>query len=116
MDCSRKHERRKCTRYPLAFPIRYRVMPRHGPALSGRGTTCDISPAGLSFLCREGLPVGSHIEMVAQWPANADGRCPLDLKMTGFVLRSNQGSAAVRVTSHKLCADIAPAMSYRATA
>ena len=116
MDCSRNHERRKCTRYPLAFPIHYRVTPRRGPALTGRGTTCDISPAGLSFLCREALPAGSHIEMVAQWPANADERCPLELKMRGFVVRSNQASAAVRVTSHKLCADIAAAMSYRASA
>ena len=103
-------------RYTLAFPIRYRVTPRHGLPLTGGGTTCDISPAGLSFLCREALPVGSHIEMVAEWPANADDRCPLDLKMTGFVVRSNQGSVAVRVTSHKLCADAAVALSYRASA
>ncbi len=116
MDRSRDNERRKSTRYPLAFPIRYRVAPRHQPPLTGRGTTCDISPAGLSFLCREALPVGSHIELVAEWPANADGRCPLDLKMTGFVVRSSPGSTAVRVTSHKLCADLAEALLYRASA
>ena len=116
VDGGRNQERRKCTRYTLAFPIRYRVVPRNGPPLTGRGTTCDISSAGLSFLCREALPMGSHIEMVAQWPANADGRCPLDLKMTGFVVRSNQGSAAVRVTSHKLCADTSATLSYRASA
>ncbi|MGB7758499.1 MAG: PilZ domain-containing protein [Bryobacteraceae bacterium] len=113
MDRIRSQERRKCQRYLLAFPIRYRVTPRNGPSVTGGGTTCDISPAGLSFLCREALPVGSHIEMVAQWPVNADGRCPLDLKMTGFVIRSSQDAAAVRVTSHKLCADAAP---YRAQA
>ena len=116
MDRIRSQERRKCQRYLLAFPIRYRVTPRHAPSLTGGGTTCDISPAGLSFLCREALPVGSHIEMVAQWPANASGRCPLDLKMTGFVVRSNQASAAVRVTSHKLCANLAAALPYRVSA
>jgi len=116
VDRSRDHERRKCTRYTLAFPIRYRVTPRHGPPLTGRGATCDISPAGLSFLCCEALPVGSHIEMEAQWPVRAAGGRPMDLRMTGFVLRSNQGSAAVRVTSHKLCADAAVALSYRASA
>lgn len=91
-------------------------MPRNGGSLSGTGTTCDISPSGLSFLCCEALPVGSHIEMVAQWPANADGRYPLDLKMTGFVVRSNRSSAAARVTSHKLCADAAAALPLRASA
>jgi hypothetical protein len=53
-------------RYTLAFPIRYRVVPRNGPPLTGRGTTCDISSAGLSFLCREALPMGSHIAMARE--------------------------------------------------
>lgn len=91
-------------------------MQRNAPALAGRGTTCDISPFGLSFLCRDVLPVGSHIELVAQWPVRSAGRCPLDLQMTGFVVRSSQGGTAVRVTSHKLCADASAAMPYRASA
>jgi hypothetical protein len=116
VDRSRNQERRKSTRYALAFPIRYRAVPRRGPALTGKGTTCDISPAGLSFVCRDTLAVGSHIEMVAQWPANAAGRCPLDLQMTGFVVRSDEVGTAVRITSHKLCADAAAALAYRASA
>lgn len=116
MDGNRSHERRKCNRYPLALPIRYRVTPRNAPPLAGGGTTREISPAGLSFLCREALPVGSHIEMVAQWPAKAAGRYALDLRMTGFVIRSNQAGTVVRVTSHKLCADAAAALPYRASA
>lgn len=116
MDSARSQERRKYNRYPLALPIRYRVTPRNAPPLAGGGTTCDISPSGISFLCRETLPVGSHIEMVAQWPGRAAGRYPLDLRMTGFVIRSNQAGAAVCVTSHKLCADAAAAPAYRASA
>ena len=103
-------------RYSLAFPICYRVLPRHGPPLAGEGTTSDISSAGLSFLSWEALPVGSHIEMVAEWPVEIAGRRALDLKMTGFVLRSGRGSVAVRVTSHKLSADTAAALPYRASA
>ena len=116
VDRIRSQERRKCQRYLLAFPIRYRVTPRHAPSLTGGGTTCDISPIGLSFLCDEALPVGSHIEMVAQWPVKSTGRCPLDLKMTGFVIRSSQDGAAVCLTSHKLCADNEASLPYRAGA
>lgn len=116
MNGFQSHDRRKCRRYPLLLPIRYRVAPRNEPAMAGSGTTCDISPGGLSFLCRDALPVGSHIEMVVQWPAKTAGRLPLDLRMTGFVVRSSQAGVAVRVTSHKLCADAAPALPYRVSA
>ncbi len=116
MGRTQSQERRQCNRYPLALPVRYRVTPRDAPALAGGGTTRDISPTGLSFLCREVLPVGSHIEMVAQWPRKAAGHSPLDLRMTGFVIRSNQAGAAVRVTSHKLCADAEAAQAHRASA
>jgi len=92
------------------------VTPRNAPPLAGGGTTQEISPSGLSFLCREALPVGSHIEMVAEWPAKGAGRYPLDLRMTGFVIRSNQAGTVVRVTSHKLCADAAAELPYRASA
>ncbi|MFY9724411.1 MAG: PilZ domain-containing protein [Bryobacteraceae bacterium] len=116
MESTLSQERRKCNRYPLALPIRYRVTPRNAPPLAGGGTTCDISPAGLSFQCLDALPVGSHIEIVAQWPGKTAGRYPLELRMTGFVIRSNQDGVAVLVTSHKLCADAAAALAYRASA
>ncbi len=116
MELTRGQERRKWTRYPLAFPIRYRIAQRSALALTGGGTTCDISLAGVSFLCRERLPVGSHVELVARWPVKTAGRCPLDLQMTGFVIRSGQGSTAVRVTSHKFCADTAAALPYPVSA
>ena len=112
----RNKDRRKCERYPLTVPIRYRVAQRHAPPLTGGGTTFDMSPAGVSFLCRDTLPVGSHIEMMAQWPVRRAGRRPLELRMTGFVVRSNESGAAVRVTSHRLCDDEAAEMAYAASA
>ena len=117
MNLTRSQDRRKSTRYPLALPVRYRLTQRNtAAALIGGGTTCDISPAGVSFTCRETLPVGAHIEVVAKWPARAAGHGPLNLKMTGFVVRSSQGGTAVRVTSHKLCVDTPLALPYRASA
>jgi len=116
MDRFPGQERREHKRYPLALPMRYRVTPRNAVPLSGIGTTCDISEAGVGFLCSEALPQGSHIEVVAQWPATAAGRTPLDLRMTGFVLRSNQLVAAVLVTSRKLCAEAVSASTFSSRA
>jgi c-di-GMP-binding flagellar brake protein YcgR len=117
MDRIKDQERRQHKRYSLALPMRYRVTPRRGLPLTGTGTTCDISEAGVGFLCREALPEGSHIEVVAQWPARCADGPPLDLRMTGFVTRSNQVVAAALVTSHKLCADKSPVvLPFRASA
>jgi hypothetical protein len=116
MDNIGGEERREHKRYALTLPMRYRVTPRHAAAVTGKGMTCDISEAGVGFLCGEALPEGAHIEVVAEWPAQAAGRPPMDLRMTGFVLRSNQAAAAVAVTSHKLCAGTAQALVMRAGA
>jgi c-di-GMP-binding flagellar brake protein YcgR len=116
MESIKGIERREHKRYPLNLPMRYRVAPRKGAPMTGRGTTCDISETGVGFLCREPLPEGSHIEVVAQWPARAEGGQPLDLRMTGFVLRSDQGVAAVCVTSSKLRADTSQVLQMRASA
>jgi len=116
MDNIGSDERREHKRYALTLPMRYRVTPRHAAAVTGTGTTCDISQAGVGFLCGEALPEGSHIEVMAQWPARSAGGPPMDLRMTGFVLRSNRGVAAVAVTSHKLCAGEAQALVMRAGA
>lgn len=116
MDNTGSDERREHKRYALALPMRYRVTPRHAAALTGTGMTCDISQAGVGFLCGESLPEGAHIEVVAEWQARPAGQPPMNLRMTGFVLRSNQAAAAVAVTSHKLCAGTAQALVMRAVA
>lgn len=117
MDHIPGEDRREHKRYPVALPMRYRVTPRNAVPLTGTGTTCDISEGGVGFFCREALPTGSHIEVVAQWPTKAAGGTPLDLRMTGFVLRSNQTVAAAMVTSRKLCVeDPVPDLSARGRA
>ena len=116
MDRTRRQERRRCRRYPLAFPIRYRVTQRNAPPLTGAGTTYDISLSGVSFLCRQPLPLGAHIELMAEWPAKPNENSPRELRMTGFVVRSDQSGSAVLVTSHKLCVDAEVDLPFAASA
>jgi hypothetical protein len=77
--------------------------------------TRDISTAGLSFRCRRALPVGAHIELNIEWPARHNSE-PIDLQLTGFVMRSDNGRTAVRVTSHRFRMAEAPAQPYLASA
>jgi hypothetical protein len=67
----------------------------------GTGMTFELSAFGLSFRCRKPLPVGAHIEMVVEWPAKYQDEHPVDLQLTGFVIRSDSGRTAMNITSRR---------------
>jgi len=98
-------ERRLHTRYELRMPLRYHVSQKGAAPRSGTGLTCEMSSGGLSFHCRKPLPIGAHVEIVIDWPAKYDDLYPVDLQLTGFVLRSEPGRTAVRMTSHRFRID-----------
>jgi hypothetical protein len=109
-------DRRIGRRYTVHLPLHYRVSEKGVMARQGTGTTRDMSTNGLSFRCRRSLPVGAHIEIIIDWPARLADSYPVDLQLTGFVVRSEGGRVAVRITSRRFRAFDAQAERYRATA
>lgn len=109
-------ERRADPRYGLRLPLHYRIAQRGQPVISEAGLTLDISIHGISFRCRKPLPLGVHIEVSVDWPARYADIYPIDLLGTGFVVRSDRGRAAMRMTSHRLRIATCPAESVRASA
>jgi hypothetical protein len=109
-------ERRQNNRYVLRLPLHYSVSTRGESARSGAGLTLDVSTTGVSFRSRRPLPVGAHVEIMVQWPAKYGDLYPIDLQITGFVVRSDAGRTAVRMTSHKFRVAEDPAEPIRATA
>jgi hypothetical protein len=109
-------ERRAHPRYDLRLPLHYRIAQRGEAPVSGSGLTLDLSVEGISFRCRKPLPVGAHIELSVDWPVRYGEIYPVDLLATGFVVRSDHGRTAIRMTSHKLRISSNPAVSERATA
>ena len=108
-------ERRETKRYELHLPIHYRVSQKGSVARWGTGITREISTTGLSFRTRKPLPIGSHVEMIVDWPAKYSEDQPIDLQLTGFIVRSDSHRTAVRVTSRRF--RINPELEpYRATA
>jgi hypothetical protein len=75
----------------------------------------EMSIQGLSFRTRKPLPVGSHLEVLVEWPAKYQETHPITLHVTGFILRSEGGRNAMRVTSHRFRID-SHVEDYRATA
>ncbi len=109
-------DRRTSRRYDLHFALHYRVAQKGALVRFGTGTTCEMSAAGLSFRCRKPLPVGAHIEIMIDWPAKYSDLYPIGLQVTGFVMRSDGGRTAVRLTSRKFRVDSASPQAVRATA
>ena len=110
----RVNDRRSNRRYEIHLPLQYRVSQRGYLALSGSGTTREISSSGLSFRCRRPLPVGGHVELCMEWPAR-HGDSSMELIVTGIIIRSDGGRTAVRLTSKRFRTGELPE-EFRATA
>lgn len=95
-------ERRAKLRYDLRLPLRYRISQKGAASYAGTGLTHDLSNEGIAFRCRKPLPVGAHIELLVDWPTKYGDLYPIELQVTGFVLRSANGRTAIRMTSHRL--------------
>ena len=108
-------ERRASRRYELHLPVHFRISQKGVVARWGAGLTRDISTSGLSFRTRKPLPVGSHIELVLDWPAKYAEQQTIDLQLTGFIVRSDSGRTAVRITSHRFRIN-SESQPYQATA
>ena len=109
-------DRRRNRRYELRLPVHYQVAEKGALPRTGSGNTCDLSSNGLSFRCRRPLPIGAHIEMSVEWPSKYGDLYPIELQVTGFVVRSVGGKIGVRVTSRKFRVESAMEQPYRATA
>ena len=109
------NDRRQYARYDLRLPVHYRVAEKGQMPRIGSGTTIDMSTSGIAFRCRRALPQGAHIELSVEWPSNIAAKQLVDLQITGFVVRSDNGKTGVRVTSHKF-KTVPVAMPMRATA
>lgn len=94
-------DRRRHPRYGVRLPVQYHVSQKGRMARSGGGLTLNMSSNGISFRCRGPLPVGAHIEIVVDWPVKCGDLYPVDLVITGIIVRSSAHHVAVRMTSRK---------------
>jgi hypothetical protein len=54
--------------------------------------------------------------MMVDWPSKYGDLYPIELQVTGFIVRNVSGRIGVRVTSRKFRVDSAVEQPYRATA
>ena len=87
---------RKHVRFPVNAQAEYILGER-----TARAITQDISSGGVLLKTDSPLPIGKPIQVLIDWPAPLDRRCPLRLEIFGKVLRSNFAGTAVGITRYE---------------
>jgi hypothetical protein len=60
------------------------------------GQTLDVGSGGVAFTTENHLPLDAPVEVSINWPARLNDSCALKLVITGRIVRSSEGRAAVK--------------------
>jgi hypothetical protein len=91
-------ERRSRCRYPLNSELQYKVT-GSGRVYSGQGV--DLSSRGMRFVCSDVPPIDTEVEVSLVWPVHLLGVTPLQLRVTGKVLRNDERGTAIKILRYR---------------
>jgi hypothetical protein len=94
-------DRRRDRRYELHLELRWKLIRRRRMLFSGAGKTLDVSSGGLKIETDRPLPVGMNVELSICWPVLLHNVAPLQLFVTGRIVRSEGNHAAIRTNQHE---------------
>jgi len=94
-------ERRSDRRYDIGLDVRWKLIDRRRVLDSGIGKTLDVSSGGLLIETDRELPSGLNIELSIEWPVLLHNLVPLQLVVTGRVVRTREQRVGVRMVQHE---------------
>jgi hypothetical protein len=94
-------DRRADRRYALYLDLRWKLIRRRKVLDSGTGRTVDLSSSGILFHAGRQLPVGLTVELSIAWPALLHNIAPMQLIVSGKIVRIEGNRCAVRMTRHE---------------
>jgi c-di-GMP-binding flagellar brake protein YcgR len=94
-------ERRSDKRYDISLELRWKVLRRKRTLDSGLGRTVDLSSGGILFETGRKLPVGLKVQLSIAWPVLLHNASPLQLTVSGHVVRSDNKRAAIEIDQHE---------------
>ena len=93
-------ERRSSRRYPIERQVQYKARGSR-PALTGSGTTVNMSSGGILFTTDQDLPAGTALTLEVGWPVLLGSSMPLKLVTRGTVVWCEQSRAALRFRNYE---------------
>ena len=94
-------DRRSDRRYDISLDLRWKVIRRRRVLDTGTGTTCDLSSGGILFETDRQLPTGLNVELSISWPVLLHNVAPLQLVVTGRIVRAAGRRTAIRMMQHE---------------
>jgi hypothetical protein len=94
-------ERRHDKRFGMQLQLRWKLVHRRRTIDTGTGCTVDMSSRGLRFEAGREMPSGLNVELSISWPVLLLNVAPMQLLITGRILRSADGWAAIRTVTHE---------------
>ena len=94
-------DRRKGRRYSIQMELRWRLIRRRKLLSSGGGCTIDLSSAGIMFDAGRPLPAGLDVELSIAWPVLLNDKSPMQLSVSGRIVRSSRNIVAMRMVQHE---------------
>jgi len=92
--------RRLKLQFPIEREVRYRYLKRGRITSSGAGKTLRISSREIRFTSSTRPSEGETVQLAVDWPALLDNGCPLKLEISGSVISSRSGMAAVSIAHY----------------
>jgi PilZ domain len=94
-------ERRAARRYEIALKLRWKIIRRRRLLETGTGTTMDLSSNGILFMSDQLFPDEGSIELSIAWPVLLHNTLPMQLMVTGRVVRVSGQRVAIRMLQYE---------------
>src|SRR5262249_38349581 len=94
-------DRRQDRRYEINLELRWKLIRRRKIRDTGVGRTIDLSSGGILFDAQRQLPIGLNVEISIAWPILLHNASPLQLLVSGKIVRVSGTRVGVRMTQHE---------------
>jgi hypothetical protein len=94
-------DRRNDRRYGLQLDVKWKLIRRRRVLETGTGHTIDLSSGGLMFDAGRRLPEGLNVELSITWPVLLHDVAPLQLVVSGRIVRTDGQRIGVRAVQHE---------------
>ena len=93
-------DNRAARRHQCEMPLRF-VCRSGGMQYTGSGCTADLGRREVQFVADNPPPNGAEVELRIEWPFLLQGVCPLELRMWGRVLRSDEQRTVITMRNYE---------------
>lgn len=94
-------QRRRDRRYALQLELKWKLVRRRRVLETGYGFTLDLSSSGILLDVGRHLPAGHNLEVSVTWPVLHQNVSPLQLCVSGRIVRSDGRLAAIQMVQHE---------------